>query len=47
VTVFLDFERRRPIALYGVAQTVQGTHAGIAAPGENQFFAQPAPMSWS
>src|SRR5262249_3679773 len=38
MTVFLDFERRRPILFDSVAQTVQGTDAGISTPRKNQLL---------
>lgn len=38
VAVFLDLQRLRPALLHRVAQAVQRTDAGVAAPGEHQLL---------
>ena len=41
MAVFFEFQRLRPAVLDGVAQPVQRTYAGIAAPREDEFARAP------
>src|SRR5439155_17719739 len=36
--MFLNFKRRRPIALHSIAQAVQGTDSGISTPRKNELL---------
>src|SRR5947208_7279484 len=36
--MLLDANRHRPAALVGIAEAMERAHAGIADPGENEFF---------
>jgi hypothetical protein len=47
MAVFVKLDRAWPVMLDGIAQPVQRTDAGIAAPGKTSLRAVPMPIIWS